>query len=58
MKLNFPVLLDPGRAIGMQYKAPYHPYSIFIDPDGVITGIVAGEVTPAKMDEMLKKTLR
>jgi peroxiredoxin len=57
MGLNFPVLLDPNGALISQFKANYHPHSVFINREGVIVGVVAGGVTPAKMDEMLKKML-
>jgi thioredoxin-related protein len=56
-KLPFPVTIDKTGDLITKFRARYHPHSVFINKEGVITGIVPGLVTPQMMQDLLAKTL-
>jgi len=56
-KVPFPLTIDKTGDLITLFRAPYHPYNVFINKEGVITGIVPGLVTPEMMKSQLSKIL-
>lgn len=45
--INYPVLLDETGATFQEYGVKAYPTTYFVNADGIITGTVVGELTPA-----------
>jgi peroxiredoxin len=54
---TFPVLLDPDGVVMRDYRVLGLPTSFFIDRDGVIRGIWSGQLSPARLKELIDPIL-
>ncbi len=52
---NYTALLDEGHAVADHYRVSGLPVTFFVDKDGVLQAIAAGEVTPQRLEENLAK---
>ncbi|MDH5507220.1 MAG: redoxin domain-containing protein [Anaerolineae bacterium] len=53
--LTFPVLLDPGAVVQVQYQVRGYPSSYFIDPEGIIRVVHIGILTDDQLDDYLSQ---
>lgn len=54
---TFPVLLDPGGMVMRDYEVLGLPTSFFIDREGVVRGVWAGKLSPARLKELVDPLL-
>ncbi|MBI5947838.1 MAG: TlpA family protein disulfide reductase [Chloroflexi bacterium] len=52
---GYPALLDEGSVVAEHYRVSGLPATFFVDKDGVLRAIAAGEVTPVRLEEGLAK---
>ncbi len=52
---DYTTLLDEGHVVADHYRVSGLPVTLFIDKDGVLQAIAAGEVTPRRLEENLAK---
>lgn len=57
LKVTYPIAIDNTGDMVYKYRVVGRPTSIFINKDGVITGVVPGEVTPDVLAAQLAKVL-
>ncbi len=53
--MTYPNLLDQNGQLGGQYRAAALPYSVFLDKDGVIRALRAGQLTAETLSPLLDK---
>ena len=56
-KFTFPVLLDPDGVVMSSYEIRGLPTSFFIDRDGIVRGIWSGQLSPARLKELVDPLL-
>ncbi len=54
---TFPVLLDPGGVVAKNYGIRSLPTSFFIDRDGTVRGVWSGQLSPARLKELVDPLL-
>jgi thiol-disulfide isomerase/thioredoxin len=55
MHVNYPVLLDATGAVDSAFAVHAYPATFFVNAQGVVTGVVEGELTPALLQyELLR----
>jgi peroxiredoxin len=54
---TFPVLLDPDGEVMREYGVLGLPTSFFIDRDGVMRGVWIGQLSPARLKELVDPLL-
>jgi peroxiredoxin len=54
---TFPVLLDPGGEVMREYGVLGLPTSFFIDRDGAMRGVWSGQLSPARLKELVDPLL-
>lgn len=54
---TFPVLLDPAGTVMRQYGVRGLPTSFFIDRDGTLRGVWSGQLSPARLKELVDPLL-
>lgn len=58
LNINYPIVIDNTGDMVYKYRVTGRPTSIFINKDGMITGVVPGMATPEVMQEQLKKVFK
>lgn len=56
--VTYPIVIDDTGDLIYKYRVTGHPTSIFINKDGVITGIVPGMATPDVLEKEVAKALK
>jgi cytochrome c biogenesis protein CcmG/thiol:disulfide interchange protein DsbE len=54
---TFPVLLDPDGVVMSSYEIRGLPTSFFIDRDGMVRGVWSGQLSPARLKELVDPLL-
>lgn len=57
-KVPYPIIIDNTGDLVYKYRVRGHPSTIFINKEGVITGIVAGLLTPQSLEQEIAKVLK
>lgn len=52
------VLLDPGMAVPRHYNTIGVPVTLFLKPDGALSAIYTGEISPEALDANIRRVLR
>ncbi len=58
LNITYPIVIDNTGDMVYKYRVLGRPTSIFINKEGVITGVVPGIVTPPVLEEQLKRVLK
>ena len=58
LNISYPIVIDNTGDLVYKYRITGRPTSIFINKDGLITGIVPGMTTPQVLEEQLSRVLQ
>lgn len=58
LNVTYPIVIDNTGDMVYKYRVVGRPTSIFVNKEGVITGVVPGETTPPVLEEQLGKVLK
>lgn len=58
LNITYPIVIDNTGDMVYKYRVLGRPTSIFINKEGVITGVVPGMATPQVMEEQLSRVLK
>jgi peroxiredoxin len=58
LNITYPIVIDNTGDLVYKYRVLGRPTSIFINKDGIITGVVPGIATPKILEEQLSRVLK